>query len=221
MNWLNLNADTAHFNDNNFFLKFYFSCHICFKYANNVHSLPCDGSSQNPRIVQSRSWGRLTPWDRHLNNGRRSKISSITPSISGPLRNIYSPLLPLKEQLTISPSPRCYKEGMNIAFNVPTDKREERLQVYINGSPGRKKGKKNTQTHKHTDTLTPTKHSFSWVTHSNFGIGGSVAGTTPVQDSSFFYYSQDRDTGGRFHSGRSYSMTIWTSSPCKHFPLVC
>ena len=79
---------------------------------------------------------------------------------------------------------------MNITFNVPTDKRGERLQVYINGSPGRKRGKKtykhtNTQTHKHTDTLTPTKYSFSLVTHSKFGIGGSVAGATPVQDSSF------------------------------------
>ena len=39
----------------------------------------CDGSSQNPGIIQSRIRGRLTPWDRHLNNGRRSKISSITP----------------------------------------------------------------------------------------------------------------------------------------------
>ena len=38
-----------------------------------------DGSSQNPGIVQSRIGGRLTHWDRHLNNGRRSKISSITP----------------------------------------------------------------------------------------------------------------------------------------------
>ena len=38
-----------------------------------------DGSSQNPGIVQSRIGGRLTHWDRHLNNGRRSKISGITP----------------------------------------------------------------------------------------------------------------------------------------------
>ena len=38
-----------------------------------------DGSSQNPGIVQSRIGGRLTHWDRHLNNGRRSKIRSITP----------------------------------------------------------------------------------------------------------------------------------------------
>ena len=38
-----------------------------------------DGSSQNPGIVQSRIGERLTHWDRHLNNGRRSKISGITP----------------------------------------------------------------------------------------------------------------------------------------------
>ena len=72
------------------------------------------------------------------------------PSISGLLRNIYSPLLPLKEQLTISPTPIRYKEGMNITFNAPTDKREEHQQVYINGRLRRKRGKK------HTDTLTHT-----------------------------------------------------------------
>ena len=38
-----------------------------------------DGSSQNPGIVQSRIRGRLTHWDRHLNNGRRSEVSSTTP----------------------------------------------------------------------------------------------------------------------------------------------
>ena len=81
---------------------------------------------------------------------------AVSPSsISGPLQNIYSPLLSLKEQLTISPSPKRYKEGMNITFNVPTDKREERLQVYINGRLRRKKRVRkytNIQTHKHIDT---------------------------------------------------------------------
>ena len=72
------------------------------------------------------------------------------PSISGLLWNIYSPLLPLKEQLTISPTPIRYKEGMNITFNVPTDKRGERLQVYINGRLRRKRGKKHTNTLTHT-----------------------------------------------------------------------
>ena len=105
-----------------------------------------DGSSQNPGIIQSRTRGRLTHRDRHLNNGRRSKVSSTPPSTSGLLRNIYSPLLPLKEQLTSSPTPMRYKEGINITFNVPTDKREERLQVYINGRL-RRKGVRNTQTH--------------------------------------------------------------------------
>ena len=42
-------------------------------------SVEYDGSSQNLGIVQSRIGGRLTHWDRHLNNGRRSKISSTTP----------------------------------------------------------------------------------------------------------------------------------------------
>ena len=121
----------------------------------SLSSIPiaADGSSQNPRIVQSRIRGRLTHWDRHLNDGRRSEVSSTTPSTSGPLRNIYSPLLPLKEHLTSSPTPRRYKEGMNITFNVPTDKREERLQVYINGRLRRKKGEK---IYKHTNTLTHT-----------------------------------------------------------------
>ena len=81
-----------------------------------------DGSSQTPGIVQSHNWGRLTPWDRHLNNGRRSKMSSITPVHLGAVTEHLLPFLPLKEQLTISPSPKRYKEGMNITFNVPTDK---------------------------------------------------------------------------------------------------
>ena len=68
------------------------------------------------------------------------------PSISGLLRNIYSPLLPLKEQLTISPTPIRYKEEMNVTFNAPTDKR----QVYINGRLRRKGGKKHTNTLTHT-----------------------------------------------------------------------
>ena len=106
-----------------------------------------DGSSQNPGIVQSRTGGRFTHRDRHLNNGRRSEASSATPVHLGLLRNIYSPLLPLKEQLTISPTPIRYKEGMNVTFNAPTDKR----QVYINGRLRRKRGKK---THKHTNTQT-------------------------------------------------------------------
>ena len=55
-----------------------------------------------------------------------------SPSILGPLQNIYSPCLPLKEQLTISPTPKRYKEGMNITFNVPTDKEEERLHTHTN-----------------------------------------------------------------------------------------
>ena len=38
-----------------------------------------DGSSQNPGIVQSRTRGRLTHRDRHLNNGCRSEVSSTTP----------------------------------------------------------------------------------------------------------------------------------------------
>ena len=44
-------------------------------------SLPIglDESSQNPGIVQSRIGGRLTHWDRHLNNGRRFEVSSTTP----------------------------------------------------------------------------------------------------------------------------------------------
>ena len=42
------------------------------------------------------------------------------------------PFLPLKEQLTISPAPKRYKEGMNITFNVPTDKEEERLHTHTN-----------------------------------------------------------------------------------------
>ena len=46
--------------------------------------------------------------------------------------------------------------------------------------PRRRKGVR-----KHTDTLTHTKYSFSLITHSNFGIGGSVASATPVQHSSF------------------------------------
>ena len=44
-----------------------------------------------------------------------------------------------------------------------------------------------------------------WATRSNFGIGGSVAGATPVQHSPFFVlFFQDQDTPGRFPSGRSY-----------------
>ena len=118
-----------------------------------------DGSSQNPGIVQSRIRGRLTHWDRHLNNGCRSKISSTTPVHLGAVTEHLFPFdCRLKEQLTSSPTPRRYKEGMNVTFNVPTDKREERLQVYINGRLRRKEGKK---TYKHTNTLTHTKHSFS------------------------------------------------------------
>ena len=47
----------------------------------SLSSIPiaADGSSQNPRIVQSRIRGRLTHWDRHLNDGRRSEVSSTTP----------------------------------------------------------------------------------------------------------------------------------------------
>ena len=45
--------------------------------------------------------------------------------------------------------------------------------------------RKRKRVRKHTDTLTHAKYSFSLVTHSNFGIGGSVAGATLVQHSSF------------------------------------
>ena len=81
-----------------------------------------DGSSQTLGIVQSHNWGWLTPWDCHLNNGRRSKTSSIIPVHLGAITEHLLPFLLLKEQLTISPSPKRYKEGMNITFNVPTDK---------------------------------------------------------------------------------------------------
>ena len=81
-----------------------------------------DGSSQTTGIVQSHNQERLTPWDRHPNNGRRPKTSSITPVRLGAVTEHLFPFLPLKEQLTISPSPKRYKEGMNITFNVPTDK---------------------------------------------------------------------------------------------------
>ena len=81
-----------------------------------------DGSSQTPSIVQSQNWGRLTPLDRHLHNGRRSKTSSITLVHLEAVTEHLLPFLPLKEQLTISPSPKRYKEWMNITFNVPTDK---------------------------------------------------------------------------------------------------
>ena len=81
--------------------------------------------------------------------GPRQAVSP--PSILGPLRNIYSPLLPLKEQLTISPLPKRYKEGMNITFNVPTDKNAcTHPDRYIKtGAPEEKGGKK---THRYTDT---------------------------------------------------------------------
>ena len=42
-----------------------------------------DGSSQNPGIVQSRTGGRLTHQDRHLNNGRRSEASNTTTAHLG------------------------------------------------------------------------------------------------------------------------------------------
>ena len=35
------------------------------------------------------------------------------------------PFLPLKEQLTISPSSKRYKERMNITINVPMDKERD------------------------------------------------------------------------------------------------
>ena len=81
-----------------------------------------DGSSQTTGIVQNHNQGRMTPWDRHPNNGRRPKTSSITPVRLRAVTEHLFPFLPLKEQLTISPSPKRYKEGMNITFNVPTDK---------------------------------------------------------------------------------------------------
>ena len=45
----------------------------------NQPLLATDGSSQNPGIVQSRTGGRLTHRDRHLNIGRRSEDGSTTP----------------------------------------------------------------------------------------------------------------------------------------------
>ena len=63
----------------------------------------------------------MTPWDRHPNNGRRSKMSNITLVRLGAVTEHLFPFLSLKEQLTTSPSPKRYKEGMNITFNVPTD----------------------------------------------------------------------------------------------------
>ena len=81
-----------------------------------------DGSSQTTGIVQNHNQGRMTPWDRHPNNGRRSKTSNITPVRLGAVTKHLFPFLPLKEQLTISPSPKRYKEGINITFNAPTDK---------------------------------------------------------------------------------------------------
>ena len=52
--------------------------------------------------------------------------------------------------------------------------------MYINKSPGREKGK-----NKHTGYTIhlPSIVFLIKATHSNFGIGGSVAGATPVQPS--------------------------------------
>ena len=81
-----------------------------------------DGSSQTTGIVQNHNQGRMTPWDRHPNNGRWSKTSNITLVHLGAVTEYLFPFLSLKEQLTISPLPKRYKKGMNITFNVPTDK---------------------------------------------------------------------------------------------------
>ena len=56
-----------------------------------------DGSSQTTGIVQNRNQGRMTPWDRHPDNGRRSKTSNITPVRLGAVTEHLFPFLPLKE----------------------------------------------------------------------------------------------------------------------------
>ena len=71
------------------------------------------------RIMIKDEW-RLQ--DRHPSNGRWSKTSNVTLVHLRAVTKHLFPFLLLKGQLTISPSPKRYKERMNITINVPTDK---------------------------------------------------------------------------------------------------
>ena len=82
--------------------------------------------------------------DRYPSDGRRSKTSNVTlVRLRAVTEHLLSFLL-LKGQLTISPSPKRYKERMNITINVPTDKREGHLHAHrgvYKQEPWRGKGK--------------------------------------------------------------------------------
>ena len=60
--------------------------------------------------------------DRHPSDGHWPKASNVTLVHLRAVTKHLLPSLPLKGQLTISPSPKRYKERMNITINVLTDK---------------------------------------------------------------------------------------------------
>ena len=130
---------------------------------------------------------------------------AISPSsVFRPLQNIYSPSCRWKDN-----SPLVHRQSVTkkewisplMSQRIKERGTYTRTEVYINRSPGGENVRTHTGYPLHLLSI-----SFRiWATYSNFGIGGSVAGTTPVQHSpllSFFF--QDQDTPGQFPSGRSY-----------------
>ena len=87
-----------------------------------------------------------------------------------------------------------------------------RTPVHTQTGIYKREPRKRKKVRKHTDTLTPTKYSFSLATHSNFGIGGSVAGATPVRHSSFLSILRIKIQEDDFILDDLIWLTIWTSS---------
>ena len=113
-------------------------------------------------------------------------------SVFGPLQNIYSPSCCWKDN-----SPLVHRRSVTkkewisplmsqwIKRRAPT--RAQRC-VYINRNPGGEKVRTHTGYPLHLLSII----FLIWATRSNFGIGGSVAGATPVQPSPFLSFFRIR-----------------------------
>ena len=128
---------------------------------------------------------------------------AMSPSfVFGPLQNIYSPSCHWKDNSPLVHRRSVTKKewispsmAQRIKREAPTRTQRD---VYINRSPRGEKVRTHTGYPLHLLSIIFR----IWATRSNFVIGGSVAGTTPVQHSPFFV----------LFSGSGYTRTIpfWT-----------
>ena len=132
------------------------------------------------------------------------------PSILGPLQNIYSPFCRWKNN-----SPLVHRRNITkrewispLMFQRIKRRTPAHTQTCIYKQEPRKKERER----KHTDTLYTYQAQFFWATRSNFGIGGSVAGATPVQRSPFLSIFRIRIQEDDFILDDLIRLTIWISS---------